>query len=272
MAEFPRLSNREWDVLKLLLQGKSNKLIASSLGISARTVEFHLKNIYTKFQVSSRIELILKLGNATGRLETEKPGCSTVVDKGEVAENRDRLNSRMTWATSFRDTVFIIGKELKVKDILSKHVLAGIASALLAGLLWAGLFVYSGDAPAIRQLSAPIIVILPTIGAVVGLIGRRSNCNLYRVVFSTLLGVALSPLGIIPIMTVIVLPLGNIATQFGIINPATIPSGLATLWAIIIMTAVWFVFGISMGVMLLFLTIRKPSQMDNQPKLEKTLL
>ena len=55
MAQFNKLSNREWEVAKLLLQGKSNKLIASALGISDRTVEFHLKNIYAKFQVSSRI-------------------------------------------------------------------------------------------------------------------------------------------------------------------------------------------------------------------------
>ncbi len=59
-----QLSEREKEVVRLLLQGKSNKLIALSLGISVRTVEFHLKNIYAKFQVNSRIELILKLGHA----------------------------------------------------------------------------------------------------------------------------------------------------------------------------------------------------------------
>src|SRR3989304_10256335 len=109
MAQFPRLTNREWDVLNLLLQGKSNKLIASSLSISDRTVEFHLKNIYAKFQVNSRIELILKLVNATGWLEAEKLGRSTVDSKVEIAENRDRLNSWMGWATSFKEAVSIIG-------------------------------------------------------------------------------------------------------------------------------------------------------------------
>ena len=59
MAEFNRLSNREVDVIKLILEGKSNKQIAASLCISVRTVEFHLKNIYAKFVVASRIELIL---------------------------------------------------------------------------------------------------------------------------------------------------------------------------------------------------------------------
>jgi DNA-binding NarL/FixJ family response regulator len=52
MEQFNELSNREWEVAKLLLEGKSNKLIALSLGISDRTVEFHLKNIYT--QASSK--------------------------------------------------------------------------------------------------------------------------------------------------------------------------------------------------------------------------
>ena len=56
------LSRREKEVVGLLLQGKSNKQIALSLGVSERTVEFHLRNIYNKTQVSSRVELILKLG------------------------------------------------------------------------------------------------------------------------------------------------------------------------------------------------------------------
>ena len=66
MAQSNQLSSREQEVVKLLLEGKSNKLIASALGISDRTVEFHLKNIYAKYQVSSRMELVLKLGQSTG--------------------------------------------------------------------------------------------------------------------------------------------------------------------------------------------------------------
>ncbi|HSA98901.1 MAG TPA: helix-turn-helix transcriptional regulator, partial [Candidatus Nitrosotenuis sp.] len=105
MAQVNQLSNREWEVIKLLLQGKSNKMIASSLGISVRTVEFHLKNIDATFEVSSRIELILKLGNATGTFEIEKLGYSTVDRLAENTENRGGFNPRLDWATSFRDTV-----------------------------------------------------------------------------------------------------------------------------------------------------------------------
>jgi DNA-binding CsgD family transcriptional regulator len=109
MEQFPQLSNREQEVVDLLRQGKSNKLIASALNVSERTVEFHLNNIYKKFQVSSRVELVLKLGE------------STVADKGEVAENGDDLNSS-NGATSLREAVSNIGKELRMTSILKARV------------------------------------------------------------------------------------------------------------------------------------------------------
>lgn len=130
MAQLPKLSDREWDVLKHLLKGKSNKLIALSLGISVRTVEFHLTNIYAKFQVNSRIELILKLADATGWSEAEEPGFSTVDNKVEIAENRDRLDSRMNWAATFRKIVSIIGKELEMKTFWATWFLWIIANTI----------------------------------------------------------------------------------------------------------------------------------------------
>jgi DNA-binding CsgD family transcriptional regulator len=114
-----QLSKREKEVLKLVLQGKGNKQIALSLDISIRTVEFHLKNIYAKFQVSSRIELLLKLGYATGGAKTEELGYSTVEMQGEKAENRAGFNPFMDW-TTFRGAVSIIGQELIMKAILKK--------------------------------------------------------------------------------------------------------------------------------------------------------
>ena len=100
MKQINQLSRREWEVVRLLMQGKSNKLIAASLAISERTVEFHLKNIYTKFQVSSRIELILKLVNATGGVDLEKLGYSTVDNSGKTTENGDRFDSQKNWIVS----------------------------------------------------------------------------------------------------------------------------------------------------------------------------
>ena len=42
MEQIRLLSRREKEVVTLLLQGKSNKQIALSLGVSERTIEFHL--------------------------------------------------------------------------------------------------------------------------------------------------------------------------------------------------------------------------------------
>ena len=117
MAHMNGLSDRERDVVKLLQEGKSNKLIASTLGISERTVEFHLKNIYTKYQVSSRVELILKLGESTGAV---KLGESTVAEEAGNTENRDRLNSS-NWSTSLKDAVSRIGKELNVNTVMNSN-------------------------------------------------------------------------------------------------------------------------------------------------------
>ena len=60
------LSNREVEVLRLLLQGFSNQQIASELQICEKTVEKHLTSIYNKAGVSSRTEAIL-WGMAQGR-------------------------------------------------------------------------------------------------------------------------------------------------------------------------------------------------------------
>jgi len=136
MAQVNRLSEREKEVLKLLLQGQGNKQIALALGISERTVEFHLKNVYTKLSVSSRIELILKLGNTTGSPIAEILGNSAVERPEEKAENRDEQDSLMNWAKSFRDNVSTSGMEPKVKKswmLYFEWVLAGIGAVLCIG-------------------------------------------------------------------------------------------------------------------------------------------
>lgn len=102
-------SSREQEVIKLLMEGKSNKQIASELHITVRTVEFHLRNIYEKYQVASRVELILKLGS------------STVGEQSEPAENRDQPSERH-WATPWKDAVSRIRKELSMQGSLSSSV------------------------------------------------------------------------------------------------------------------------------------------------------
>lgn len=50
------LSRRELDILAHLSAGKSNKLIARDAGIGVGTVKYHINNILSKLNVSSRTE------------------------------------------------------------------------------------------------------------------------------------------------------------------------------------------------------------------------
>lgn len=53
------LTQRERDVAKMLGEGLSNKLIASLLNISERTVKAHLTSIFQKLEVRDRLQLAL---------------------------------------------------------------------------------------------------------------------------------------------------------------------------------------------------------------------
>lgn len=53
-----RLTPREREVMELVVGGKTNKLIASDLGLSQKTVEFHRAHIMTKTEVPSVAELV----------------------------------------------------------------------------------------------------------------------------------------------------------------------------------------------------------------------
>jgi DNA-binding NarL/FixJ family response regulator len=53
------LSEREMEVLKLAVSGKSNKDIAEALNISLRTVQAHMRSIFNKVGVGSRSEAIV---------------------------------------------------------------------------------------------------------------------------------------------------------------------------------------------------------------------
>jgi len=55
------ITNREEDILKILVQGHSQKVMARILGISPYTVNDHLKSIYKKLGVNSRSELHCKI-------------------------------------------------------------------------------------------------------------------------------------------------------------------------------------------------------------------
>jgi DNA-binding CsgD family transcriptional regulator len=58
MDEKFSLTEREKEMLRLLLQGKSNKEISALTYVSTETVKSHLQNIYKKLDVRSRLEAV----------------------------------------------------------------------------------------------------------------------------------------------------------------------------------------------------------------------
>ena len=51
------LTERERDVMRLVVEGLPNKLIADQLDISVRTVEVHRARVFDKMDVKSAVEL-----------------------------------------------------------------------------------------------------------------------------------------------------------------------------------------------------------------------
>ena len=54
------LTSREAEIFELILEGSRNKEIAESLGITKRTVDYHVGNILSKLEAKSRLEVVLK--------------------------------------------------------------------------------------------------------------------------------------------------------------------------------------------------------------------
>jgi DNA-binding NarL/FixJ family response regulator len=55
----PLLTKRETDVVKLVVDGHSNRDVAEKLGLTEHTVSNYLFRIYEKLGISSRVELVL---------------------------------------------------------------------------------------------------------------------------------------------------------------------------------------------------------------------
>jgi len=63
------LTEREREVMRLVVEGRPNKLVADALGISVRTVEVHRARVFDKMKVKSAVELanLLRSPGTPGR-------------------------------------------------------------------------------------------------------------------------------------------------------------------------------------------------------------
>jgi len=64
-----RLTEREKEIINLVIDGLSNKQIAGRLFITERTVKTHLGNIFSKVGINNRTDLIPEVVPTRGRLK-----------------------------------------------------------------------------------------------------------------------------------------------------------------------------------------------------------
>ncbi|GGC16376.1 DNA-binding response regulator [Parapedobacter defluvii] len=65
ITDAERLTPREIEIVSMLQNGDSYKIVAEKFFISVDTVKFHIRNIYGKLQINSRAELINKYRRPT---------------------------------------------------------------------------------------------------------------------------------------------------------------------------------------------------------------
>lgn len=61
VKKYARLSMREGQVCRLLFEGHKRDDIAEMLGISPRTVRYHLESLHKKLKVNTRVGLVLRM-------------------------------------------------------------------------------------------------------------------------------------------------------------------------------------------------------------------
>jgi DNA-binding NarL/FixJ family response regulator len=65
-SAFPELTEREREVLALIVDGKSNPQIAEALSLSPKTVSNHISNIFSKLQVLDRAQAVTRARRLSG--------------------------------------------------------------------------------------------------------------------------------------------------------------------------------------------------------------
>jgi DNA-binding NarL/FixJ family response regulator len=64
-AKLEQLTSRQREVLALMLQGKSNKIIARELGVALETIKAHVAGVLRTLEVSSRTQAVLLVSQLT---------------------------------------------------------------------------------------------------------------------------------------------------------------------------------------------------------------
>jgi DNA-binding CsgD family transcriptional regulator len=101
-----RLTSREWQVLHLLTEGRTNTEIGSQLYISMHTVRGHTRNILRKLGVSSRQEAAdwaLRIGPIPGR----------TMPKTAPPSQRNRAPPEGTQRRNRSDVAYLGGERLR---------------------------------------------------------------------------------------------------------------------------------------------------------------
>jgi two-component system, NarL family, nitrate/nitrite response regulator NarL len=80
----PTLNARENQIVRLLLDGKTNREIASDLGITERTVKHYMTVLMQKLNVRNRVEAVI----ATQNLARHKLGSSGTIGSSVSSNNR----------------------------------------------------------------------------------------------------------------------------------------------------------------------------------------
>lgn len=73
---FPELSDREHEVLVLIVQGHTNAEIAARLVISLKTARNHVSNILSKLQVADRAQAVIRARRWFGIETPQRPRAS----------------------------------------------------------------------------------------------------------------------------------------------------------------------------------------------------
>jgi two-component system nitrate/nitrite response regulator NarL len=87
LTRLSTLTKREREVLALIAEGKSQKQIATALGISVKTVGAHVQNVLSKLGLHSRVEavaMVMRAGAATA-LSVAAPVASAIPSPGFLA-------------------------------------------------------------------------------------------------------------------------------------------------------------------------------------------